>query len=226
MGTGSRRVSSFAATTAVGLVLMVLLRALVAQSFFVPTASMAPTVEPGDRVLVNKLADRAGLHRGDVIVFDGTSTFAAADRSPRSSTGAIGRALGSVATAMGIQLGEQDFLKRILGLPGDRVVCCDAGGRLSVNGVSVAEHYLPRDAKASDEPFDVLVPPGRLWVMGDNRPVSADSRAHLGDPGGGMVLIDDVIGRASVIYWPLARAGGLPGSGPLRSVPSPTGGGS
>src|SRR5215216_2414189 len=81
MGTGSRRVASSAATIAVGLVLLVLLRAFVGQSFFVPTASMAPTVEPGARVLVNKLADSAGLHRGDVIVFDGTSTFAAADRS-------------------------------------------------------------------------------------------------------------------------------------------------
>lgn len=224
-GTGSRDGRSPLLTVAGGVVLVVLLRAFVVQSFYVPSGSMEPTVEPGDRVVVNKLVGGIDLQRGDVVVFDGTTTFAAADRTPRGAPGPLGRALSSAAGALGINLGEQDFLKRIVGLPGDHVVCCSAGGQLEVNGKAVAEGYLPPGAKASDLTFDVVVPPGRLWVMGDDRPRSADSRAHLGDPGGGMVPIDDVIGRASVIYWPLSRVGGVPGSGALRSVP-PTGGSS
>lgn len=213
-------------TVAVGLVLLVVVRALVAQSFYVPSGSMEPTVEPGDRLVVNKLVRADDLRRGDVVVFDGTTTFAAADRTPAAARGAVGEALSSAASALGIDLGEQDFLKRVVGLPGDHVVCCSPEGRLVVNGVAVTETYVPRGAKASDVTFDVTVPAGRMWVLGDNRPLSSDSRAHLGDPGGGMVPIDDVIGRASVIYWPLSRAGGVPGSGALRSVPAPTGGGS
>lgn len=213
-------------TVAVGLVLLVVVRALVAQSFYVPSGSMEPTVEPGERLVVNKLVRADDLRRGDVVVFDGTTTFAAADRTPTAARGAVGEALSSAASALGIDLGEQDFLKRVVGLPGDHVVCCSPEGRLVVNGVAVTETYVPRGAKASDVTFDVTVPAGRMWVLGDNRPLSSDSRAHLGDPGGGMVPIDDVIGRASVIYWPLSRAGGVPGSGALRSVPAPTGGGS
>ena len=225
-GTASRHGHSLLITVVAGLVLMVLVRAFVVQSFYVPSGSMEPTVDPGDRVIVNKLVGPDDLRRGDVVVFDGTTTFAAGDRTPRSAQGAVGRLLSNAASALTIDLGEQDFLKRIVGLPGDHVVCCGADGRLEVNGSAVAEPYLPRGAKASDLTFDVIVPAGRLWVMGDNRPRSADSRAHLGDPGGGMVPIDDVIGRASVIYWPLSRAGGVPGSGALRSVPAPTGGAS
>lgn len=224
-GTASRRGLALATLGAVAIVLLALVRGFVAQSFFVPTASMQPSLRPGDRLVVDRLAGPEGLHRGDVIVFDGTTTFAAADRSPTKASGTIGNLLARLASTLGVDLGEQDFVKRVVGLPGDRITCCDAQGRVIVNGVAVTETYLPPGIRASDEPFDVQVPPGRLWVMGDNRPVSADSRAHLADPGGGMVPIDDVIGRASVIYWPVSRAGEVPGSGALRSVPSPTRGG-
>jgi signal peptidase I len=184
---------------------------------------MEPTIRPGDRILVNKTVGADDLRRGDVVVFDGTRSFAVADRSPEQASGLIGRALGGAASLFGVDLGEQDFVKRIVGLPGDRVVCCDPEGRLTVNGTPVQEDYLPEGTRPSDTTFDVTVPAGRLWLMGDNRSNSADSRAHLGDPGGGMVRTSDVVGRASATYWPLDRLGGFATPPALSSIPASEG---
>ena len=203
----------------VAVVVMLLVRGFLVQSFYVPSGSMEPTIEPGDRILVNKLASGDDLTRGDVVVFDGTTTFAVADRSPHQADGLVGRTLAGAASAVGIDLGEQDFVKRVVGLPGDHVVCCDADGRLTVNGKAVKEDYLYPGDKPSELTFDVTVPAGRLWVMGDHRSDSADSRAHLGDPGGGMVRVQDVVGRAVVTFWPLGRLGGLPSPAALADIP-------
>jgi signal peptidase I len=204
---------------AVALVVMMLVRAFLVQSFYVPTGSMEPTIEPGDRILVDKVDSGSDLHRGDIVVFDGTTTFAAADRTPQQSTGLVGRVVSGAATLVGVNLGEQDFVKRIIGLPGDRVVCCDSQGRITVNGTPVEEPYVFPGDKPSELTFDIVVPPGRLWVMGDHRSDSADSRAHLGDPGGGTVKVGDVVGRAFARYWPLSRAGELGTSGGLAAIP-------
>lgn len=218
-GAPARRGLSWPVMIGIALVLMLLVRGFVVQSFYVPTGSMEPTVEPGDRILVNKLAGASDLHRGDVVVFDGTSTFAVADRTPVQAHGVVGRALSGAASLFSIHLGEQDYLKRIVGMPGDRVACCDAKGRITVNGTSVEEAYLAPGAKPSEVTFAVTVPAGRIWLMGDNRSDSADSRSHLGDPGGGMVPLDDVIGRALVTYWPLSRLGTPVAATGLRAVP-------
>ncbi len=209
--------------TGIALLVMLLVRAFLVQSFYVPSASMEPTIRPGDRILVNKTVGADDLRRGDVVVFDGTRSFAVADRSPEQADGLIGRALGGAASLFGVDLGEQDFVKRIVGLPGDRVVCCDPEGRLTVNGTPVQEDYLPEGTRPSDTTFDVTVPAGRLWLMGDNRSNSADSRAHLGDPGGGMVRTSDVVGRASATYWPLDRLGGFATPPALSSIPASEG---
>ncbi|SDO72009.1 signal peptidase I [Pedococcus dokdonensis] len=193
----------------IALLVMLLVRGFVVQSFYVPSGSMEPTIEPGDRILVNKLVGGDSIQRGDVVVFDGTTSFAAADLTPHQDDGAIGKALAGAANAVGIHLGEQDFVKRVIGLPGDHVVCCDAAGKLTVNGQAVDEKYLMPGDEPSTLKFDITVPAGRLWVMGDHRSDSADSRAHLGDPGGGTVRLSDVIGRASATYWPLSRLGGF-----------------
>jgi len=190
--------------------MLALIRSLLVQSFVVPTASMQPTVQPGDRVLVSRLAYRIGdIKRGDVIVFNGAGVFEPDVAPARSGLASVGRAL---AAALSLPIGSQDYLKRVIGLPGDRVVCCDAQGRISVNDVPLDEAYL----KPGDEPstirFDIVVPPGRLWVMGDHRGDSADSRSHLGDPGGGTVPVGRVVGRVVGVYWPLSHAGGLPGT--------------
>lgn len=191
----------------IAVLLVVLLRAFVMQSFHVPSGSMEPTIMPGDRVVVTKIG--AGeVERGDVIVFDGTDTFAAADRTPFASDGVIGRTLSAIASTLSIDLGEQDFLKRVAGVGGDRVTCTPDDG-LQVDGQPVDEPWLEPGTTACDTPFDVTVPQGRLFVLGDNRGDSADSRAHLGDPGGGMVPVDDVVGHVAWRYWPLDRIGGF-----------------
>ena len=202
----------------VALLVMLLVRGFLVQSFYVPSGSMEPTIEPGDRILVNKLADGDSVRRGDVVVFDGTTTFAAADLTPHQDDGAIGKVLGDAASLVGVNLGEQDFVKRVIGLPGDHVVCCDRGS-LTVNGKVIDETYVMPGDKPSELEFDVTVPVGRLWVMGDHRSDSADSRSHLGDPGGGTVRLSDVIGRASATYWPLSRLGRFERPDALADLP-------
>lgn len=207
---------------AVALLLMVAVRTLLVQSFYIPSGSMQPTLEPGDRILVSKLGGGGSIHRGDVVVFDGTTTFGRPDGGP-APTGLIARALGGVAAAMSVGGNESDYVKRVVGMPGDHVVCCDQKGHLSINGRSVTEPYLAVGDDPSDLTFDVRVPVGRIWLMGDHRSDSADSRAHLGDPGGGMVRLEDVIGTAKVVYWPLDRVGSVAGSAELAAVPAPSG---
>ncbi|TDD34807.1 signal peptidase I [Nonomuraea terrae] len=100
----------------------------------------------------------------------------------------------------------EDTIKRVIGIGGDKVVCCDKQRRITVNGTPLDEEsYLYPDDFASGDDFDVTVPPGKLWLMGDHRSASADSRAHMEEPGGGFISEDDVIGKAVVRYWPLSR---------------------
>jgi signal peptidase I len=113
--------------------------------------------------------------------------------------------LGGVGHWIGLSGGDNTYIKRVIGLPGDHVICCDAGGKLTVNGQPVAEPYLYEGDAPSQLKFSVIVPPGRLWLMGDHRSQSADSRSLLGAPGGGMVPLDRVIGRPVQIIWPLDR---------------------
>ncbi|MEU6607430.1 signal peptidase I [Streptomyces shenzhenensis] len=166
-------------TLFVCLLFLLLLNTFVAQPFQIPSGSMEGGLRIGDRVLVNKLAYRFGAEpqRGDVVVFDGTGYF-----------------------------GDADYIKRVVGVGGDHVVCCDKEGRIEVNGRAVDETaFLHPGDSPSSVPFDVVVPPGRLFVLGDHRSDSSDSRDHLGSPGGGMIPVGDVIGRADWIAWPSAH---------------------
>ncbi|WP_426561428.1 signal peptidase I [Angustibacter sp. McL0619] len=198
---------------ATALVLTLLVRTFLVQAFYIPSGSMEPTLNIGDRVLVSKLSYRLGdVQRGDVIVFDGRDSFAGAGEV-EPARGVVAKTVRGVGAFFGVSASEKDFTKRVIGLPGDRVVCCDAAGRVSVNGVAIDEPYvMPGDAP-SDSPFDVVVPPGRLWVMGDHRSDSADSRSHLGDPGGGTVPVDRVIGKVVLRFWPLDHLGGVGNDG-------------
>lgn len=185
-----------------------LVKTFLVQAFYIPSGSMEDTLQVGDRVLVNKVVYHLRpIERGDVIVFDGTGSFitgdvAAPDRSPVEL---VGRLLGEIVGLAPPR--DTDFIKRVIGVGGDRVVCCDADGRITVNGVPLDEEsYLYRNNPPSKQPFDVLVPEGTVWVMGDHRSASADSRSHMGDPGGGFVPTDRVIGRAFAVVWPLGNA--------------------
>ncbi|MFD5774323.1 signal peptidase I [Streptomyces fungicidicus] len=177
------------------LLFLLALNTFVARPFQIPSGSMEQGLRVGDRVLVNKLAYPFGdgPRRGDVIVFDGTGYF-----------------------------GEADYIKRVVGVGGDHVVCCDGEGRIRVNGRSVDESgfLFPGDSPSTVR-FDVVVPDGRLFVLGDHRGASSDSRDHLGSPGGGMIPVDHVIGRADGIVWPFGHATRLHRPDAYARVPAP-----
>ncbi|MBV9025103.1 MAG: signal peptidase I [Streptomycetaceae bacterium] len=194
------------------LAVLCLVNAFLAQPFVIPSGSMENTLQIGDRVLVDKLAYRFGNQprRGDVIVFDGTGSFL--QEVPRENP--VVSLIGDVSRLVGLTPPDQtDFIKRVVGIGGDRVTCCDKQGRITVNRRPVDERsYLyPGDAP-SQVRFDIVVPQGKLWVMGDHRSDSSDSRDHLGDPGGGTVPVGEVIGRADWLVWPFGRAGSLGGA--------------
>lgn len=201
----------------VALVLALIIKAFAVQAFYIPSASMENTLQIGDRVLVNKIVYHTrDIERGDIIVFNGLDSW---DPEVQVSepTNPISKALRAVGTAFGVVPGEKDYIKRVIGVPGDRVKCCDARGRITVNGAPLDEKsYLYTDPlshqqnKPSNDAFDVTVKPGQLWVQGDHREVSFDSRQHRGDPGGGAIPESRVIGRAFVIVWPLDRIDTLP----------------
>jgi signal peptidase I len=182
-------------------------RSLWLDVYYIPSSSMEPLFRSGDRILVSRTDFQAGpVRRGDVVVFDGRGSFAPLN----SGKGPVLDFLGGAGHWLGLAGGENTYVKRVIGLPGDRVACCDAGGRLTVNGQQVAEPYLYRNDAASEMTFSVVVPAGRLWLMGDHRSLSADSRSLLGAAGGGMVPLERVIGRPVQIIWPLGRFAAVP----------------
>ena len=200
----------FPILVAVALLLAVVIKTYAIQAFFIPSGSMENTLEINDRVLVNKLVyDVRGIHRGDIVVFNGDGSWDPGT-APRDTNFVVKFAQG-FASMFGFGHPGDILIKRVIGLPGDRVACCDAQGRVTVNSVPLNERsYLyPGDAP-SEIRFNIVVPPGRLWVMGDHRLISDDSRDHLGQPGGGTVPENAVIGRAFVIIWPVSRWRFLP----------------
>jgi signal peptidase I len=208
---GSKRSGSFWRELPILLIialgLALLIKTFLMQAFYIPSGSMEDTLQVGDRVLVNKLAYRfTDVKRGDVIVFNGVDSWAPEVQIAEPANPVV-RAVRAVAGAFGFATpNEKDYIKRVIGLPGDEVRCCDQQHRITVNGIPLDEPYIFPGDKPSDQEFDITVPAGRLWVMGDHRGASSDSRAHLGDPGGGAIPIDSVIGRAFVIIWPFTDA--------------------
>jgi signal peptidase I len=186
------------------LVLALLIKSFVVQAFFIPSSSMENTLEIGDKVLVNKLVyDFRSIHRGDVVVFNGDGSW---DPVPAETASPVARLWGSITGLFGTAPGVHDFIKRVIGVPGDHVVCCNAHGQITVNGIALSEKsYLYPGNAPSESPFNIIVPPKRLWVMGDHRSVSWDSRGHRSDPGNGTIPEDHVVGRAFVIVAPVSR---------------------
>jgi len=201
-----------------------LIKTFLVQAFSIPSGSMEDTLLIGDRVLVNKLSPGVfDLHRGDVVVFRDPGWLT--HEAPVADEGPVLHGLKWAMQGVGLlpEDAEQHLIKRVIGLPGDTVTCCDAKGRLQVNGVSVDEPYVRAGNVPSATPFTAKVRPGSLWVMGDNRSGSADSRAHPA-VNNGQVPLDLVVGRTFAIVWPFSRFGsvGAP-AGAFSAVPAPSG---
>lgn len=195
------------------LALSLLIKTFLVQAFYIPSGSMEQTLLEGDRVLVSKLAPGPlDVHRGDVVVFKDPGGWLP---EPPPEPGGWRSAVTTGLTFVGLlpQDSGEHLIKRVIGVPGDTVECCD-DGRLTVNGVPLDEPYLAADAVPSELEFTAEVPEGAVWVMGDNRQNSQDSRYHQGDAGGGSVPIDNVVGVAFVTVWPVDRWTALRNPGP------------
>jgi signal peptidase I len=202
----------------VALGLALLIKTFLVQAFFIPSQSMQNTINPGDRVLVNKLSPWFGWvpKRGEVVVFHDPGGWLSDTGTTTTQRNPVVGGFENVLTYIGLlpSSSEHDLIKRVIGVPGDHVTCCDAQGRITVDGVPLAETgYLFPGAAPSTIKFNVTVPAGKVWVMGDNRGDSADSRFHLTDRNGPFVPESDIVGPAFVRIWPLNRIG-------LLSVPA------
>jgi len=197
----------------IAVVLALLINTFLVKAFFIPSGSMERTLHgcpgcSGDRVLVNKVVYRLHEPRpGDIVVFAGPESWAP-EAAVEKPTNPMQRVLHSIASTFGVATpGEKDFIKRVIAVGGQTVQCCDAQGRVTVDGRPLDEPYTYlSDPEYQSSPFGpVTVPPGRLWLMGDHRDQSADSRVHIDDRDHGTIAVDDVVGKAFVIIWPVSR---------------------
>jgi signal peptidase I len=203
---------------AIALGLSLIIKTFLVQAFFIPSASMEATLVPGDRVLVSKLTPGPfDLKHGDVVVFADPGNWL--DPVTEKNEGPVRDGIRDALTFVGLlpENSDQHLVKRLIGLPGDKVACCNAQGKVTVNGKPIDETYLyPGDDPAGDpagdpanRSYSVTVPAGYIWVLGDHRSDSADSRYHR-SVDNGMVPISDVVGKAFIKIWPLNRFGPIP----------------
>ena len=184
----------------VAAIISALLRAFVFQVFWIPSPSMRDTLVEHDKIVVSRIDAWTGsIQRGDVVVFHDELGWL------RSSHGSsplrrVGEFFGIVPAG-----DEQTLVKRVIGIGGDRVKCCSTDGKVMINGVEISETYIAEGQAASTIPFDVTVPEGHLWVMGDNRGNSADSRYHMGEGQSPFVPQKSVVGTVWAIIWPVSR---------------------
>jgi signal peptidase I len=190
----------------VAILLALVVKTFFVQSFYIPSESMEPGLVVNDRILVQKPSYWNGEpQRGDVIVFDDPGDWLSGLQNPQPQN-LLARGLSKI----GLYPTGGHLVKRVIGVEGDVVSCCDEQGRLMVNGEPMNEPYVFENNPIDQRAFGpITVPAGRLFMMGDHRGFSQDSRAYIGDPFKGTIPIDQVIGRAFVKVWPVARWGGL-----------------
>lgn len=200
------------------LVLAIVIKTLFIQAFYIPSVSMVPQFVKNDRIFVEKVSYWGGgsPQRGDIVVFKDPDHWLGADETT-TATNPVTKILEKI----GLYPTGGHLVKRVIGVGGDRVVCCDAQDRITVNGKALDEtSYLPKGTKPSEDPFDVIVPQHHLWMMGDNRMFSSDSRAHMGGPGGGFVDDDLVVGKVWALVWPWSRAEFIDRPATFKDIPN------
>ncbi|MDN5603970.1 MAG: signal peptidase I [Kocuria sp.] len=185
---------------AIAVLIVILVRSLVLEIFYIPSGSMDPTLRNHDRVAVWR-PGADDPRRGDVVVFDGKGSLAPYD----SGANWLTETVSDLGSWLGLGTRQGVYVKRVIGVAGDHVTCCSADGRITVNGEPLNEPYIAPGDKPSETPFDVVVPDGRMWVMGDHRSDSVDSRSLIGSPGGGLIRTNKIIGRPVAVLWPLDR---------------------
>lgn len=203
---------------AIAIVISFVIRTFFFRAFLIPSGSMENTLLINDRIFVNLIVDSEDqLDRGDVVVFeDHQGWLPPAESDPNPLLQAL-EFVGLYPSSS-----EQHLVKRIIGMPGDHVTVDPESRQLVVNGTTIDEPYLHPEANGSDIDFDITVPEGQMWVMGDHRNASGDSRAHMDGPNDGFVNIDDVVGRAEVVAWPVDRWGSAGSDDePFEQVPEP-----
>ena len=185
------------------LVLAMVIKAFFVQAFYIPSGSMNDTLVLNDRILVQKVSYWAGEpQRGDIVVFSDPGGWLGPGETHTPAS-----PVSRVLEMFGLYPTGGHLVKRVIGVGGDRVICCNKQGLITVNGVPLHEKsYLAPGEKPSLIRFNVHVPKGYLWVQGDNRSNSADSRVHLGDPGGGFIPVHDVVGKVFLVVWPWSHA--------------------
>lgn len=188
------------------LILSILVRTFLIQAFYVPSASMEDTLQENDRIIVSKISTKlTGIDRSNVIVFHDPGGWLG-EGFPNPYDTPVGRvlqAIGIVPANSG-----NDLVKRVIGVANDKIECCDLQGRITLNGVGIDEPYIKENVTSDQVTFSVLVPEGNVFVMGDNRGNSEDSRFHL-DKNNGMVPLAEIIGRVAMRIWPVGRIGGI-----------------
>lgn len=200
----------------IALVLAIVIKAFFVQAFYIPSPSMEPEFVKNDRILVQKISYwRGGPTRGDIIVFKDPGGWLTA-QDTLSHNG-----VKKVMETIGLYPAGGHLVKRVIGTGGDHVVCCDTQGRITINGKALSESYLPKNTAPSLTKFNVKVPEGYLWMMGDNRGDSSDSRVHMGGPGGGFVKEDLVVGKVFALVWPAKRAELIHRPSGFTAIPDP-----
>lgn len=206
----------------IAIVLSFLIKTFLFRAFFIPSESMVNTLDVDDRIFVNLLVPQPfALERGDIVVFKDAQGWL--PPTQKATPGPF-KWFQDGLVFVGLLPDEtnQHLVKRVIGLPGDRISCCDSSARVSVNGTVLNENYINPAQVPMAKSFDVVVPAGKIWVMGDNRNNSADSREHQ-SVNGGFIDISDVEGKATVIAWPINRWQILDNhSEVFRNVPAPS----
>ena len=186
------------------LILSLLIKTFLLRSFFIPSGSMLETLQVNDRIFVNELVPNLiAPERGDVVVFKDPGGWLNS-ATVETSKPVFEQGVDFFLSAFGLIAPDssQHLVKRVIGKPGDHVVCCSPSGNLTINGVEIKEPYISPGSHPSDKTFDVTVPKDSYWVMGDNRGNSEDSRFHTDLPGKGFVKKNFIVGRAFVVSWP------------------------